>query len=120
MATLSTFAPFDQAKESWDSFMDRFNCFLAANDYKGLPGDRKLAVFLSICGHDMFETARALLAPQTVQDVPWETLLATLKGHYAPLPSRVARRYAFRHRYQEEGETINQYMAALRAAALVL
>lgn len=117
MATLSMFAPFNQAIESWDFFLDRVDCFMGANDYKGLPGDCKQAVF-SICGHDMFETAMALLAPQKFQDVSWETLLSKLRGHYAPLPSRIARHHAFRHRYQAEGETINQYMSALRTAAL--
>lgn len=99
-------------------FLDRVDCFMVANDYKGLPGDRKQAICLSICGHSMFETARALLAPQKVQDVFWDTLLSKLKGHYAPLPLRIARHHAFRHRYQAEGETINQYMVTLRTVAL--
>lgn len=93
MATLTMFTPFNQAQETWDSFLDRFDCFLAANDYKALLGNRKLAVFLSVCGHDMFETA--LLAPLRVQDVPWDTLIVKLKGHYAPLPSWVAQHHAF-------------------------
>lgn len=118
MATLTTFAPFSQVTETWDLFLDSFDCFLATNNYKVFPGDRKLAVFLSICSHNMFKTARALLAPQKVQDVPWKTLLAKLKGHYAPLPSRIARCHAFRHRNQAEDETINEYMVALRTAAL--
>lgn len=118
MAILSTFAPLNQATENGDSFLDCVDCFMAANNYKGLSGDCKQAVFLSICGHDMFETARALLAPQKVHDVSWEILLAKLREHYAPLPSRIARCPAFRHCYQAEGETINQYMAALRTAAL--
>lgn len=100
------FAPFNQSQETWDSFLDRFDCFLAANDYKALPGDRKQAVFFSVCGQDMFETARALLAPLKVQDVPWDTLMAKFKGHYTPMPSRVARRYAFRHRYQAEARRL--------------
>lgn len=87
MATLSMFAPFKWTLETWNSFLDRFDCFLATNDYKALPGNRKLMVFLSVCGHDMFEMAQVLLAPLRVQDVLWDTLLAKLKGHYAPLPS---------------------------------
>lgn len=68
MATLTVFEPFNQSTETWDSFLDRFDCFLAANDYKALPTDRKQAVFLSVCGHKMF--ARALLALLRVQNVP--------------------------------------------------
>lgn len=66
----------------------------------------------------MFETTRALLAPQTVQSVPWEMLLAKLKNHYVPMPSQIARHHAFHHRNQAEDETIHQFVAALRSAAL--
>ncbi|KAG8127995.1 hypothetical protein E2320_014862 [Naja naja] len=66
----------------------------------------------------MFEMAQALLAPLSVQTVLWETLLAKLKSHYAPMPSRIARCHTFHHRNQAEGENINQYVAALRAALL--
>lgn len=44
--------------------------------------------------------------------------MTKLKNHYAPTPSRIARCHAFHRRYQEEGESINQYVAALRTAAL--
>lgn len=84
MATLSIFAPFNQAIESWDSFLDCIDCSMVANDYEGLPGDRKQAIFLSICGYDMFETAMAVLAPQKFLDVSWETLLSNLRRHYIP------------------------------------
>lgn len=66
----------------------------------------------------MFEIAWALIRPQSVQSVPWETLLAKLRNHYASMPSRTAHRYSFHHRNQHEGESINQYVAALRSAAL--
>lgn len=66
----------------------------------------------------MFKTARNLLAPQKIHSVPWETLMTKLRCHYAPIPSRIALRHAFYHRNQKEGETINQFIAALRAAAL--
>ncbi|KAG8139325.1 hypothetical protein E2320_002083 [Naja naja] len=66
----------------------------------------------------MFDTARALLAPQPLNAVTWEALMAKLKNHYAPTPSRIARRHAFRRREQAEGESVSQFMAGLRTAAL--
>lgn len=66
----------------------------------------------------MFGTARTLADPQPVTDVPWETLLGKLKNHYAPAPSRIARRHAFHQWIQREGEAINEYMASLWSAAL--
>ncbi|KAG8131082.1 hypothetical protein E2320_017651 [Naja naja] len=44
--------------------------------------------------------------------------MAKLKNHYAPTPSRIARRHAFRQREQAEGESVSQFMAGLRTAAL--
>ncbi|XP_058042832.1 uncharacterized protein LOC131200239 [Ahaetulla prasina] len=76
------------------------------------------AHFLNACGPEVFATAGALVAPVSIHDVPWDTLREKLKAHYAPTPSRIARRFKFRHRLQEEGEPLNLYIASLRTAAL--
>ncbi|XP_060539010.1 uncharacterized protein K02A2.6-like [Pantherophis guttatus] len=113
-----TFAPFNPASETWNSYEARFECFLEANDYTGLSSSRKRAHFLNACGPEMFAVALALLAPVPVQTVSWEVLRDKLKSHYEPTPSRIARRFAFRQILQAEGESINHYMASLRTAAL--
>ncbi|KAG8132808.1 hypothetical protein E2320_010627 [Naja naja] len=59
-----------------------------------------------------------MLAPQTVKAVSWEELQEVLGNHYAPKPLRIARRHAFRQRTQAENESISEYVAALRSAAL--
>ncbi|KAG8139620.1 hypothetical protein E2320_002394 [Naja naja] len=58
-----------------------------------------------------------MLAPQTVKAVSWEELQEVLGNHYAPKPSR-SRRHAFRQRTQAENESVSEYVAALRSAAL--
>ncbi|KAG8133433.1 hypothetical protein E2320_011227 [Naja naja] len=58
-----------------------------------------------------------MLAPQTVKAVSWEELQEVLGNHYAPKPSRIARRHAFRQRTQAENESVSD-VAALRSAAL--
>ncbi|XP_060545241.1 uncharacterized protein K02A2.6-like [Pantherophis guttatus] len=108
----------DEASETWDAYIERFECFLQANDYTDFSNDRKRAHFLNACGPQIFATARALVAPLSVSTVPWPTLLAKLKGHYAPAPSRIARRFLFRQRLQKEGESLNTYLAALREEAI--
>ncbi|KAG8125073.1 hypothetical protein E2320_020308 [Naja naja] len=59
-----------------------------------------------------------MLAPQTVKAVSWEELQEVLGNHYAPKPSRIARRHVFRQRAQAENESISEYVAALGSAAL--
>ncbi|KAG8123181.1 hypothetical protein E2320_018510 [Naja naja] len=118
MAALNTFAPFDVSSETWESYIERFDCFLEANYLVALTGSWRRALFLNFCGKQMFDTARALLAPQPLNAVTWEALMAKLKNHYAPTPSRIAQRHAFRRREQAEGESVSQFMAGLRTAAL--
>ncbi|XP_034260979.1 uncharacterized protein LOC117656925 [Pantherophis guttatus] len=117
MTMLAPPAPFSPARESWKSYMLRFNGFLEANDLSALPDNRKRAFFLCHCGPEVFEMAQALSEPAEVQKVPWATLQETLRAHYAPLPSRMVSRFEFWRRSQEEGETVDQYVAALRKAA---
>ncbi|XP_058044030.1 uncharacterized protein K02A2.6-like [Ahaetulla prasina] len=113
-----TFSPFEPANEVWEAYLERFECFLQANNLSDISSARKRGYFLSFCGRHVFATARALTAPQAVSSVPWDTLLEKLQAHYSPKPSRVARRHLFRQRFQGEGESINDFMASLRDAAL--
>ncbi|KAG8143991.1 hypothetical protein E2320_001122 [Naja naja] len=55
--------------------------------------NRKKAYFLSFREPPLFDTATAI-APQTVKAVSWEELQEVLGNHYAPKPSRDARRHA--------------------------
>ncbi|CAI5782902.1 Hypothetical predicted protein [Podarcis lilfordi] len=77
----------------------------------------KRALFLTVCGSEVFETARALAAPLAVQAAPWDTLTEKLKGHYTPKVSRIVARHVFHHRIQTEGETTSEFLSALRKAA---
>lgn len=65
----------------------------------------------------MFDTAMTLMAPQSIHSGTWEEFMNKLRKHYAPAPSRIARRQHFYHRDQAPGESINKYVAALRRAA---
>ncbi|KAG8137998.1 hypothetical protein E2320_003932 [Naja naja] len=66
-------------------------------------------------GATVFDTATAMLAPQTVKAVSWEELQEVLGNHYAPKPSRRSPRS---QRTQAENESVSEYVAALRSAAL--
>uniref|UniRef100_A0A670I1V5 CCHC-type domain-containing protein n=1 Tax=Podarcis muralis TaxID=64176 RepID=A0A670I1V5_PODMU len=118
MASLVPLPPFAPASESWDSYLARFDCYLQANELTAVSKDRKRGLFLSLCGPEVFETARALVAPEAVQATPWDTIQEKLRNHYAPKPSKIAARHAFYHRNQAEGESINNYTTALRQAAM--
>ncbi|CAI5795021.1 Hypothetical predicted protein [Podarcis lilfordi] len=118
MASLVPLPPFAPASESWDSYLTWFDCCLQANKLTSVSNERKRGLFLSLCGPEVFETARALVAPEAVQATPWDTIQEKLRNHYAPKPSKIAARHAFYHRNQAEGESISNYTTALRQAAM--
>ncbi|XP_032091766.1 uncharacterized protein K02A2.6-like [Thamnophis elegans] len=43
--------------------------------------------------------------------------MTRLKGHYAPTPSKIARRFAFRRRVPRPNESISQFLESLRTTA---
>ncbi|XP_034272140.1 uncharacterized protein LOC117664876 [Pantherophis guttatus] len=61
--------------------------------------------------------ADLLSEPTLVQTVSWQALLASLKAHYALVPSKFIQKYEFRQWLQREGEPISTYMATLSKGA---
>ncbi|KAG8147365.1 hypothetical protein E2320_000170, partial [Naja naja] len=72
MSALNTFVPFDASSETWESYIEGFDCFLEAKKLVDLSGSWRRVLFLNFCGKQMFDTARALLASQHLNAVTWE------------------------------------------------
>ncbi|XP_013913299.1 PREDICTED: uncharacterized protein LOC106542174 [Thamnophis sirtalis] len=116
-SALPPFAPFGSGGETWEGFMERFECYLIASKNHNQPEEEKCSFFLSCCGPAMFVSARALAAPRPAYTLGWDTLMARLKGHYAPAPSRIARCFAFHRRVQKPMESISQFLESLHVTA---
>ncbi|KAG8139597.1 hypothetical protein E2320_002364 [Naja naja] len=91
MATSPTFTSYNPTSETWDSYINSFECYIEANDLAGISSNRKKVSFY---GAEVFEMANALLAPQTIQLVSWNTLQSIPRNHYAPKPSRIVCQHA--------------------------
>ena len=65
-------------------------------------------------GSKPYELLHSLLAPVAPSSKKYEELVAVLGDHLNPKPLVIAERFKFHHRNQREGETVAQYMAALR------
>ncbi|KAG8128772.1 hypothetical protein E2320_015530 [Naja naja] len=87
-----------------------------AANLSDIPSNRKKAYFLSFCGATVFDTATAMLAPQTVKAVSWEELQEVLGNHYAPKPSRISRRQAFRSKNPSGKRICHVSAAAIQKA----
>ena len=111
-ATLGHVEPFDLNKDDWSRYTERLGQFFVANDVK--DDAKKVAVFLTVIGSKAYDLLHSLLAPEVPSSKKYEELVAVLGEHLNPKPLVIAERFKFHHRNQKEGETVAQYMAALR------
>ncbi|KAM7287864.1 uncharacterized protein ISCGN_031555 [Ixodes scapularis] len=87
-----------------------------------LPGERHAEakqrdIFLASCGTRVFSLLLDLLKPATPHVKTLGELLATLRSHFSPAPSTLMERFRFNNRSRQDGETLGQFVAALRGLA---
>ena len=101
--------------EEWESYIERLESYFEANDIAS--ADKKRSVLLSVCGREAFALIRDLLSPARLRDTPFTMIVKTMQDHLSPQPAEIARRHAFYCRDQKEGESVAEFVAALRTAA---
>ena len=65
-------------------------------------------------GSSTYELLRTLVHPQVPATLELEDVLATLKAHFSSQPLVITKRFKFYHRSQREGESVVEFLAALR------
>ena len=101
--------------DDWPMYTERMEQYFAAN---GIDSEaRKKAVFLTVIGLKSYGLLRNLLAPTKPADTEYAALIKTMKDHLSPKPLVIAERFKFYKRTQHEGESVVQYLAALRKLA---
>ena len=117
MATklIGALEPFDPSKMQWTSYTERMQEYLLAN---GVEDDRKkVAILLSTIGEVAYELLSDLYAPEKPNTKTFEQLVDKLKEHWQPKPTVISERYRFHQRSQQKGETVTDFVAALRRLA---
>ena len=115
MAVHGALAAFKPQEEDWSEYTERLTFYFAAN---GITTDaKKRAVLLSYCGPATFRLLRSLVLPVSLDEISFENLMKKMKEHREPQPSVIVRRFQFNTRKQQAGETVANYVAALRKAA---
>ena len=76
--------------------------------------DKQRAILLSGCGASTYQLIRDLVAPAKPTTKMFAELVKLVQEHHQPPPSFIVQRYNFNMRIQKEGETISQFVAALR------
>jgi len=114
-AVFGTIEEFDSKKEEWPEYAERLSHFFIAN---GIEGDeKKRAVLLTVIGASTYKTLRSLVHPAKPGEKTYDELLSELTKHFKPAPSEIVQRFKFHTRFRQSGETVAQYVAALRAQA---
>ena len=88
--------------ERFSVYVQRVQLYFLTNDIKD---ERHVVTFLSLLGRRSYSLLGDLLTPELPHTKTWDELVSTLKNHYEPIPSVIARRFHFYKRNQQSGET---------------
>ena len=81
MASFGRLEEFSPEKETISNYIERVELFFQAN---GIANGKKVPVFLSAAGGNIYALLRNLLSPTKPQDKSFDELAAELKKHYEP------------------------------------
>jgi hypothetical protein len=117
MATrlVGALAAFEPGKMQWSSYAERMEEYLLANGI--INARKKVAILLSTVGESTYELLCDLFAPKKPNTKTFEELVARLTEHLQPKPTVISERYRFHQRSQKTGESVTEFMAALRRLA---
>ena len=110
MATHGTLSAFDSSTTNWRSYADQLNYNFIANEIT--TDKKKVAVLPSACGTENDMQSSGCRHVHT--EGYYNDLIQVLSEHYDPAPSSIVQRFKFYNRVREEGESIANYVAALR------
>ncbi|CAH0699337.1 unnamed protein product [Spodoptera exigua] len=106
------FEEFNPQTDNWDIYINRLKFCFEAN---GVTLDNvKRANFFTVCGARVFETVLALITPRLPSDVTFSEVETILTKHYSPKPNEISMSFQFYKRDQKRGESVSDYVAALR------
>lgn len=98
-----------------EDFCVQFEGLTTVHNY---DAEKTKASFLALLPANTFQLLKNLIFPETFATRTYEQLKTTLVEHLRPAPLRIPARHALCSRKQKEGESISDYMAALRALAV--
>jgi hypothetical protein len=115
MPNYGRFGEFNDKRESWDNYVDRMDEFFVANEITDAA--RKRAILNSVVGPETYKLIASLLAPQKPKDSTYDAITEKLKKHFTPIKSSIMARHLYDNRDRRNGESVTDYLAALRTIA---
>lgn len=108
------FDPFDSNKEPYKNYIQRFQNYI---EMKGISTNKEycLKLLLNSIGTNTFNVITSLAAPKSPTELKYEELLALLITHLSPTKNVLVAQHRFLSKYQNDQQTIAEYIATLRA-----
>ena len=108
---IGTITEFDPAVETIGAYLERLEMFFIVNT---VANDKKVAMLGTLLGAKNYSLLRSLVAPDNPKDKTYDELVEKLRSHFEPKPLVIAERFNFYRRVQATGETVADFVAALR------
>ena len=96
---------FESTKETVDDFHQRFEFYCAANNIKSedeAQQARKKALFITMLGKITVIKLRDLASPADITTLSLDQVVELLTSHYKPKTIKIAERYKFFKRVQDD------------------
>lgn len=106
---------FDPDVANWNRWLKRFEDAVAV--FK-VADSQRVAYFLHFIGPTSFDLICDKLAPEDPYKQPYKVLTEKLAEFYSPAPLEIAENFRFHQRKQQEGETVEQFVAALQKLSI--
>ncbi|XP_063361289.1 uncharacterized protein LOC134662039 [Cydia amplana] len=99
---------------NWRSYEEQLNCYMLLHD---ISEDKKVPLLITKLTSNVYDTLSGLCAPDIPIKSTYEDLCKKLQEFYHPKINLAVHRARFMDRKQEEGETIKEYLLAVRKLA---
>ncbi|GBP47740.1 hypothetical protein EVAR_14272_1 [Eumeta japonica] len=111
---------FDHHSHDWEAFKVRLTQFCVANgvtDENDKNQRRRRAFLITALTEDTMRVASSLVAPDSLDAVPYERLVSLFDAHFMIKRSVFAERYNFYRAEQRPGEDMAEWAARVRTLA---
>ncbi|XP_042143614.1 uncharacterized protein K02A2.6-like [Ixodes scapularis] len=112
MPHLGKVLEFDEASQSFETYVECFELFVAANSIKE---EKKAVTFLTVIGDRTYEVLKNLAAPDLPGSKTYSEIKTLLEEHYGPQRSVIAERCRFNQRSRLEHESVEDFILALKS-----
>lgn len=114
MTTIGRVPEFDPSKEDFESYLERFERWLDANE---IVDGKKANVFLSVLGPTEYRLLKSLVEPRKCVELTYTELTEAMSTHFKPKPILIAERFRFYRRVQNTGEPLADFIIDLKKLA---